>query len=156
VQALLGLSFEPFVLDKDIDETDDPGLIPNDSFRFSLATDNKSAIVSWDLTSTGFELVAVVVKDGRADNDIFWQVYGVDASQALVSSNWNNLSIDIATHTVDTPTGGGAISHISAYGVVGNTVVPEPATIALLGIGLAGLAGVGARRKWKKNAVDKS
>jgi len=34
--------------------------------------------------------------------------------------------------------------------------VPEPATIALLGIGLAWLAGVGARRKWKKKTVDKT
>ncbi len=36
------------------------------------------------------------------------------------------------------------------------TPVPEPGTIALLGIGLAGLAGVGVRRRLKKNAVDKS
>ncbi len=34
--------------------------------------------------------------------------------------------------------------------------IPEPTTIALLGIGLAGLAGGAARRKWKKKAVTKS
>jgi len=34
--------------------------------------------------------------------------------------------------------------------------VPEPTTVALLGIGIAGIAGAEVRRRRKKKAVDES
>ena len=49
-----------------------------------------------------------------------------------------------------------ALSPILTVPETGGEPVPEPATVALLGIGIVGLAGAEVKRRWKKKAVDKS
>ncbi len=122
---------------------------------------SSNAIVKWDLTGTGYELAAVVAKDGKGTDGIYWQAYGVSAGELIQSSNWDSGSALVfpdLTHEIVTPPGSGAISHITAYGYISSSEipeVPEPSLGLLLGISLIGLVGAGAVRRIKQKAVVK-
>lgn len=99
----------------------------------------------WTSTNAGttafFDLVSVTVDQQTAtDLDLtgtgFLELTGI-ISRDRTEGTWS--------FSGDT-TGGGVFSFSTT-----STSVPEPGTIALLGIGLAGLVGVGMRRKMKKN-----
>ena len=97
--------------------------------NFVVANPATSA-VSWDLTGTGYFLHSVYVK--TANNVNLYQ---------------NTGGMQVAgSGTVMSPINKDSISHISFFVARGTTTVPEPGTLALLGLGLLGM-GAARRRK---------
>ena len=99
-------------------------------------SDVDSAIVSWDLTGTGYRMAAVFVKDGQPAGAT---LYSVSFDQRYVSSG------DQVVIMNPDAGGNGGISHISFFGLPTKDVPDGGMTVVMLGCALAAIGLISRR-----------
>ena len=127
------------------------------------------------IVTTGYSGITMVF-DWRAQAtpehghtlDIYWGTGDIEVSKSFVTSidltsytekkamitlsDWSNLA-SLQFGFISTTDNNLEKAVIDDFEVIPN---PEPATVMLMGIGIAGIIGAGARKRFKKKAVDNS
>jgi hypothetical protein len=148
IESETGVSPLTFLFKNPGEGSDNPAL---DGSQFDIRDDSGAAYnagssteieIQWDLTGSGFELRYVLLKDGRYTGGHLYSLWEVTADQYLTSNGWEDACFLLDDVCLEK-----GISHVSFFGTRGTTRVPEPATLTLLGLGLALMGGVASRRR---------
>jgi hypothetical protein len=118
------------------------GALDSSYFGVTLSMDETTAAVNWDLSTSGFQLSYVFLKDGREKNgtDYHYHLYGVTPDEVFQSMGDQTVEID----------GIRLINYVAFFGVPGSPNVPEGgATLILLGIGLGTIELMRRIRLWR-------
>jgi len=121
----------------DGDWDDAHGAVDSSHFGTTMIDGGVHANISWDLSTTGYQLSYVLLKDGKyGPGDFLYHLYGVTPDEVFNSKGDQFVTVDNR--------GLRLITYISFFGVPGNPVPEGGTTLIFLG---AGLGAIGLIRK---------
>ena len=108
---------------------DNRGAVDSSHFGTTMIDGGVHANISWDLSTTGYQLSYVLVKDGNyGPGDFLYHLYGVTPDEVFDSKGDQFVTVDNR--------GVRLITYISFFGVPGNPVPEGGTTLVFLGVGL--------------------
>ena len=123
--------------DADGDWDNAHGAVDSSHFGVTLIDGGVHANISWDLSTTGYQLSYVLLKDGNyGQGDFLYHLYGVTPDEVFNSKGDQFVTVDNR--------GVRLITYICFFGVPGNPVPEGGTTLVFLG---AGLGAIGLIRK---------
>jgi hypothetical protein len=118
--------------DADGDWDNAHGAVDSSHFGTTLIDGGVHANISWDLSTTGYQLSYVLLKDGNyGPGDFLYHLYGVTPDEVFNSKGDQFVTVD--NHGVR------LITYISFFGVPGNPVPEGGTTLVFLGVGLGAI-----------------